>query len=238
MATRDRAPMNAPFEKMQASGRVMTVDHVAKQGNSDAAPAEAPRAPPVIDLRVNARGIALGILATVALVSALQLAQNFFIPLVFSILVSYTLNPVVVWMGYLKIPRIFATTTVMLALACGAAVMTSALHDEFQTILSRLPDAAQKISKAVLKAQDGQPSTMQKMQIAATEIENAATQDSGNRLHPKTASSASVSSSPFKIQDWLWAGSMGAAGIIGQLTMVGFLIFLLCFPEIASSESW
>ncbi|MDQ9169416.1 AI-2E family transporter [Oxalobacteraceae bacterium R-40] len=219
--------MNIPFEKMQASVELASADHVSKQEAAEATIATTPSAIQIIDLRVNACGIALGILATVALVSALQLAQNFFIPLIFSILVSYTLNPLVVWMGHIKIPRVFATTIVMLAMACGAAVMVGALHDEFQTILTRLPEAAQKISKAISKAQDGQPSTMQKLQTAATEIENAAKQESTNRLSPRPAGSPAVSGPTFKIQDWLWAGSMGAAGVIGQLTMIGFLIFLL-----------
>jgi predicted PurR-regulated permease PerM len=218
--------MNISFEKMHASVELAPADDVSKQGVAEATIANTPSATHIIDLRVNARGIALGILATVALVSALQLAQNFFIPLIFSILVSYTLNPVVVWMGHIKIPRVFATTIIMLALACGAGVMVGALHDEFQTILTRLPEAAQKISKAISKAQDGQPSTMQKLQTAATEIENAAKQESSNRLSARAAGSA-ASGPAFKIQDWLWAGSMGAAGMIGQLTMVGFLIFLL-----------
>lgn len=219
--------MSAPFEEIQVSAELALAGHAPEQDAASEMLAEPMGAIELPDLRVNARGIALGILATVAFVSALQLAQNFFIPLIFSILVSYTLNPVVVWLGHINIPRALATTIVMLTLACGAAFMVSAMHDEFQTILTRLPEAAQKISKAVSKAQDGQPSTMQKIQTVATEIENATKQESTNRLNSRAGGLPAVSGPAFKIQDWLWAGSMSAAGMIGQVTMVGFLIFLL-----------
>jgi predicted PurR-regulated permease PerM len=179
-----------------------------------------------IDFPVNARGVALVILATVAFVSALQLAQKFFIPLVFSILVSYTLTPVVVWLECIKIPRLVATTMVMLTLFFGAAAVVSSLHTEFQTILTRLPEAAQQISKAIAKAQKGQPSTMQRMQTVATEIEKATSQETNIRASSRPPA-PSVVRPAFQIQDWLWAGSMGAVGFVGQLTMVTFLIFFL-----------
>jgi predicted PurR-regulated permease PerM len=182
---------------------------------------------PVIAIPVNARGIALMILATVAFVSALHLAQKFFIPLVFSILVSYTLTPVVVWLERIRIPRVVGTTMIMLTLFFGAAAAVSSLHTEFQSILTRLPEAAQKISKAITKAQKGQPSTMQKMQTAATEIENATSQETNIRASSRPSASAAVARPAFQIQDWVWAGSMEAAGFVGQVTMVTFLIFFL-----------
>ncbi|OGB20632.1 MAG: AI-2E family transporter [Burkholderiales bacterium RIFCSPLOWO2_02_FULL_57_36] len=180
---------------------------------------------PTLDFPVNARGLALGILATVAFVFALQLAKEFFIPLVFSIVASYTLTPVVVWLERMKIPRVVATTMVMLALLFGAAAAVSPLHSEFQSILARLPEAAKKISKAVTKAQDGQPSTMQRMQAAATEIEKATSQETGARSGARQIISPVVAGPAFNIKEWLWAGSKGAAEFVGQMTMVAFLIF-------------
>ena len=177
---------------------------------------------------VNARGVALAILATVAFVLALKLGQNFFIPVVFSILISYTLTPLVTWLEHLKIPRIIATTLVMLTLLGGAAVMMNSLRTEFQSILVGLPDAARELSQAIRKTQDGQPSTMQQMQAAATEIEKATDQATGIRPGARQSNPTVVMARPaFKIQEWLWAGSMNVFGVIGQVTMVIFLIFFL-----------
>lgn len=183
---------------------------------------------PAIRIPVNARGTALAILATVAFVFALQWAQRFFIPLVFSILISYTLTPVVAWLERIRLPRIAAVSLVLLTLLFGATVVADSLRTEFQSILVRLPDAAHKISRAITNTQDGQPSTMQQMQNAATEIERATNQAAGaGPASRQTVPTVIVAAPAFKIQDWLWAGSMGAVGLIGQATMVLFLVFFL-----------
>lgn len=181
---------------------------------------------PLIHLPVNARGICLVTLATIAFVFALQAGQKFFIPLVFSILISYTLTPLVAWLERIRVPRILAVTVVMLTLLFGAGAVIRSLHTEFQSILTRLPDAAHQISLAIAKAQGGQPGTMQKMQAAANEIEKATNQAADGRPAARQATPAAARSA-FKIQEWLLAGSLGAAGIIGQTTMVIFLVFFL-----------
>jgi predicted PurR-regulated permease PerM len=190
------------------------------------AAADAATPAPLIHFPVNARGACLVTLATIAFVFALQAGQKFFIPLVFSVLVSYTLTPVVSWLERIRIPRIVAVTLVMLSLLCGAGAVIRSLHTEFQSILTRLPDAAHQISLAITKAQDGQPGTMQKMQAAANEIEKATNQATDGRPAPKQAAPA-VARPAFKIQEWLLAGSLGAAGMVGQTTMVIFLVFFL-----------
>lgn len=179
-------------------------------------------------LHASGGGIALTILATVAFVFALQWAQKFFIPLVFSILISYTLTPVVTWLERIKIPRVIGTTLVLISLLGGTAAVANSLRTEFQSILVSLPEAARQISRAIIKAQNGQPSTMQQMQAAATEIEKATNQATGGRPSNRQAPiPVVVASTTFKIQDWLWAGSMGAIGFIGQGTIVIFLVFFL-----------
>ena len=58
-----------------------------------------------IPIHVNARGMALGIIATVTFVYALQWAQDFLVPLLLGILLAYTPNPLVVWLARLRLPR-------------------------------------------------------------------------------------------------------------------------------------
>ncbi len=181
-----------------------------------------------IPIPQNGSSISLAILAGVAFVFALQWAQKFFIPLVFSILISYTLTPLVSWLESIKIPRVIGSALVLITLVCAAVGVVNSLRGEFQSILVRLPDAAHQISQAITKTQNGQPSTMQQMQAAATEIEKATSQATGVRPGVKQAPIPVVVASPsFKIQDWLWAGSMGAIGFVGQVTIVIFLIFFL-----------
>ncbi|HEY8023347.1 MAG TPA: AI-2E family transporter [Burkholderiaceae bacterium] len=174
---------------------------------------------------VHARGLALGILATLALVFALQWAEKFLIPLLFGIFIAYTLNPVVVWLERVRIPRPVGSSLVILTILAALAAGSNSLHAEFESILDQLPASTHKISRALIKLQTGQPSTIQQMQKAATEIQNAAGQP--------TQSTKSIAQPPatdlpsMKVSEWILAGSMNAMLFLSQLMIVVFLVFFL-----------
>jgi predicted PurR-regulated permease PerM len=179
----------------------------------------------ILHIPVEARGLALAILATLAVLFALQWAHKFLVPLLFGIFIAYTLNPLVVWLERIKIPRAFGATLVMLTILCGTAGVGNTLHTEFQSILERLPDVTHKLSRALARTQSGQPSTVQQMQAAASEIEKATNQGATGSSSAKKA--LTPDQPAFRVSEWLWAGSLGAAGFIGQATMVLFLVFFL-----------
>ena len=181
-----------------------------------------------VHMPVNARGLALAILATVAVVFALQWAEKFFIPLLLGIIIAYTLNPLVVWLERIKIPRVVGTSIVMIAFLCAVAFTTMSLRDQAQTILEQLPEAANKISATLLDMRKGQPNTMQKVQAAARAINKVTSQAADARTTPKqTATHVVIDPPAFSLGDFLWAGSMGAFGFISQATMVLILVFFL-----------
>src|SRR5215212_7907207 len=60
------------------------------------------------------RSLSLTVIAIVAAVFALQYGQQFFIPLVISVLVSYALDPVVAWIARRGVPRAIAAAVVLL----------------------------------------------------------------------------------------------------------------------------
>ena len=181
-----------------------------------------------VRMPVNARGLALAILATVAVVFALQWAEKFFIPLLLGIIMAYTLNPLVVWLERMKIPRLVGTSIVMIALLCAGAFTAISLRGQVQTILEQLPEAANKISATLRDMRKGQPNTMQKVQAAAREIDKATSQAGDARTTPKqTATHVVVDRHAFNLGDFLWAGSMGALAFISQATMVLILVFFL-----------
>src|SRR5690349_5381554 len=57
--------------------------------------------------------IALWILALIALVAALYLARAFIVPLLFGLLISYTLGPVVDWFERYRVPRALGAAFVL-----------------------------------------------------------------------------------------------------------------------------
>ncbi|HBZ05211.1 MULTISPECIES: AI-2E family transporter [Massilia] len=180
-----------------------------------------------LPIHVNARGLSLGILATVAFVFALQWAQKFFVPLLLGIFIAYTLSPVVRWLERVRIPRLIGATIVTAALLGGLGATMLRLQDEFINILDELPTLTQKVSKLVASAAGGEGSTIQRVQKAAAELEQATANVGANpRLIQRRPTLAQQSSS-FRLTDWLLAGSVGLAAFVTQATMVVFLVFFL-----------
>ena len=177
---------------------------------------------------MDLRSVAFAIVTTVVVVFALQWAEKFFIPLLLGIIIAYTLNPLVVWLERVKIPRVAGACIVMLVVLCGSAFATISLRGQIQTILDQLPEAASKLSVALLSMREGQPSTMQKVQAAAREIDKATSQAADTHSTPKQPATHIVIDQPaFKLGDFLKAGSMGLFGFISQSAMVIILIFFL-----------
>lgn len=176
----------------------------------------------LLPIPVDARGIALLLIASIALVFALSVAHKFFIPLVFGIFIAYTLNPLVVWLERIHIPRLLGTSIIIAAILSSALLTVYNLRDEFNSILSDLPVATQKMSRTLKNLHRGQPSTIQQMQAAATEIEKATNQAAGVRAAPARKS---ADQSLFNLSDWLRAGSVGVMTFLSQVVMVIFLVF-------------
>jgi predicted PurR-regulated permease PerM len=177
---------------------------------------------------IDVRGLALAIVTTIVVVFALQWAEKFFIPLLLGIIIAYTLNPLVVWLERIKIPRVVGTSIVMLVVLCGGAFVTISLSGQIQTILDQLPAAASKLSVALRSMREGQPNTMQKVQAAARELDKATSQAADIHSEPKQPATHIVIDQPtFKLGDYLMAGSMGMFGFISQSAMVVILVFFL-----------
>ena len=111
---------------------------------------------PLSRVSVDARGVALGILAVLAGLYALSWAQAFVVPLLLGIVISYTLNPLVTWFEERKIPRVFATVVVMASVIGVLGFATYALRGEAQTIIEQLPEAASKLAAGLARMQIGQ----------------------------------------------------------------------------------
>lgn len=177
---------------------------------------------------MDVRGLAVAIVTAVVVVFALQWAEKFFIPLLLGIIIAYTLNPLVVWLERIKIPRVVGTSIVMLVVLSGGAFVTISLRGQIQTILDQLPVAASKLSVALRGMREGQPNTMQKVQAAARELDKATSQAADIHSEPKPPATHIVIDQPtFKLGDFLMAGSMGMFGFISQSAMVVILVFFL-----------
>lgn len=190
--------------------------------------AETTTLPPAISVPETGRDLALTILVTVAVVFALKWAQGFFISLLLGILFAYTLSPLVAMLDRIRLPRVLGTSIVMAGVVAALAFGSYSLRDEVETILDQLPEAATKLSTALASLNKGRDSTMQKVQTAANEIEKATSPEaaaSGKQKRPATHVVIDAPGSRFG--NFLWVGSVSAAAMIGQATMVLFLTYFL-----------
>lgn len=218
--------------KLKAGAPLVTVDTIVPSSADVEHPlvvAEKSTSASGLPLRVHvdARGASLALMALIAVVFALQWAQKFFIPVIFGIFISYTLNPVVSWLERLRLPRLVATSVVMLTILGSLVAVGTTLNNEFQSIVEQLPTTTHRLSRALSKIRDDQPGTIQQMQAAADELAKATSQATG--IKPVNAKSAPAASSEPSIRftELLWAGSLGALGFLSQAIMVLFLVFFV-----------
>ena len=120
--------------------------------------------------------IALWIVATIAVVFFLRSAMQLLIPIVLAVLVSYALEPVVVWLAERRVPRPVGTTLIVLALfgLMGWGIWT--LGDEARRTIESLPDTARRIRQMAAAHTGSGP--VADMREAATELDAAAGQPS------------------------------------------------------------
>jgi len=180
-----------------------------------------------LPLHVNARGLALGIIATVAFLYALQWSRNFLVPLLLGIFIAYTLNPVVTWLERLRIKRIFGATLVTAAILGGTAVTMDKVHGEFQNIVEELPTITHKLSRLLASTTSSSTSTLSRIQAVANEIEQATAGNQARRAAKRQQPATAEAAGGIRVMDWVWISARGVAGILSQATMVIFLVFFL-----------
>ncbi len=170
--------------------------------------------------------LALCIIAIVALIYTLNWAQSFIISLLLGTLLAYTLNPLVEWLGKVRIPRALAVTIIMTAVIWGVLFGVYSLSGQVQSIITQLPEAARTLSAEMLLTQKGSLSSIQKMQNAASAVEKATSAVTGT-LPAQHTTHIIIDTVPFKVSSFIWAGSKGVLAFFGQTVMVFFLAYFL-----------
>ncbi len=182
----------------------------------------------VVHMPVDARGLALGLLASIAFVFALEWMKTLLVPLLLGIFLAYTLNPLVCYLEKIRFPRVLATFIVMLAVVSALTLSAYALRGQMQTIVTQLPVAANKLSTQLIHMHDDRSGNLQKVQSAVGTMVNATQQvDNKNTGRKQSATHVMIDAPDFKLGDFMWDSSLGAMGAIGQVTAVIFLVFFI-----------
>jgi hypothetical protein len=197
-----------------------------------------------LPLHVSARGTALGIIATVAFIWALQWSEKFLVPLLLGVFIAYTLSPVVAWLERWHIKRAVGATLVTVAILAALAGVLYRVQGEIVNVVDELPALTHKITKVLTDNTSGQPSRIQQVQAAAAQFEQATSQvgssgaDAARRAAARRAAPAAAATGGIRVMDWVLAGSMGLATFVSQATMWCSWYFSCCWPVTPSSASW
>lgn len=184
-----------------------------------------PLAPP---RPVDVRSVSLSLLALIATLFALHAASAIFIPLLLGLVLSYALSPLVDLLERWRLPRALGAGLLILGLGGAVGWTVTTLSGDATTLVESLPAATQKLRKAVHAQRGDSESAIDKVQRAAAELEQVATEGHASRPAPmRGVTRVSIERERFDIQDYLWSGTMGAAATAGQAVVVVFIAFFL-----------
>jgi predicted PurR-regulated permease PerM len=182
--------------------------------------------PPVMPI-INVRGATLIILSTLAIIAALDWAQSFVISVLLGILLAYTLNPLVTAQERLHIPRFVSATLVMGLVIWALCQSVYSLRFQAESIIEMLPQAANKLSIQLTRGVGGPLSNLQKVQSAAHQVEEAANTVASQGSQRQHVSRITIEDPIFKIENFIWSGSVELIAFAGQAIMVVFLTYFL-----------
>lgn len=170
--------------------------------------------------------IALWIIALVALVGGLHFAQTFFIPLLFGILVSNALSPIVDWVERCRIPRVLGAALVLAALIGGVSWVALSLSGDAGLIVEKLPEAAHKLRHSLRTLRADGPTVLQQVEKAAKELEKAAV-DAGLKSPAAAVVITNQAEDGGWVKDFLLKQSALLVSFAAQMPIVLLLTYFL-----------
>ena len=169
---------------------------------------------------------ALWILAFIAVIAALYLARAFIVPLLFGILVSYTLRPVVDWLERYRIPRALGAALVLGALISGVSWITFSLSTDAATMAGKLPESARKLRQNLSSLSEGNWTAWHHVQQAADELRQVGA-DAGLESAATPAGVATELGNSAWLQDFMLAQSTPLIAFTAQAPVVLLLTYFL-----------
>lgn len=179
-------------------------------------------------LQVDAHSLPLILLTVIAAVFVLDWAQAVFIPLVFGVLISYALSPLVDALERAHLPRAIGAALVLLLIVSTLGALAYSLKTETADVIDALPDSVEKFRETLKKEWAPTQGTFEKVQKAATQIEHVATDTVVmTPATPRGVMRVQIEDTRFSIRNFLWNGTIGALALMSLAVMVLFLTYFL-----------
>ncbi len=179
----------------------------------------------LLHMPVDIRSMSLVVLALLGCLFLLHWAKAVLIPVMLGVLCSYALSPMVNWLERRRVPRWLSAAVILFAIVGGAVSATWALGDEATRLVQSLPAAAQKLSGAIRARSGMAPTSLETVQKAASQVEQAARGEA--EANARGITRVVIEPARFNIKDYLWSGGIGLAALVGQAVAVLFLTYFL-----------
>ncbi len=179
-----------------------------------------------VPVNLSVRSMALTLLAAAAVMWILNWAREVFIPIIVAVLISYALDPVVIWLMRLKMPRMLASAVVMTLLTGAVGYSAYVLTDDAAEIVAQLPAAAQKLRQTIRPTR-GEPGAIQQVQRAANELQQTADEAAGRNPVPRGVQRVQIEQPAVDVRQYLTWGSASLLAFGGQAVLVVFFVFFL-----------
>jgi len=167
------------------------------------------------------RPVALWILVALVGVWMLRAASSLLVPIVIAVCISYALEPVVAWMSH-RMPRLAATSALLLVVFAGAGWGAYSLREEAGAAIEALPQAARRLNDLV-RGQGG-TGPIASLQKAGAELLRASGTGNGVEAGVEEEGSAAGANAPAGLVDH----GVGSVFVLaGHTATVVFLTFFL-----------
>lgn len=195
----------------------------------------------LLRMPVDVRSVSTAVLAVLASLFALQWANEIVIPILFGVMLSYALTPIVSRMYRWRIPRGVAAAVLLMSIFGSLVWGASTLSDQVDALVETLPKVRQKL-RELTRREYGEASTIEKVQKVAAELEAVAVAVGPAPTHASGSAEGSVAPSRQRpivvaptislaridIPGFLLSGTLRALAFLGQLIVVFFVaLFLL-----------
>jgi predicted PurR-regulated permease PerM len=176
---------------------------------------------------MDARGLALTVLAVAAAIMLARYMRDVLIPFVLAGLVFYALDPIVDWLQRFRVPRGIGAGLALLLVIAAAGGTAYSFEDEALEVIEELPAAARKMRAEWANGKTAEPSALEKVQDAARELEKTAAAAASGAPTPPGVDRVQVEEPLFRASEYLRWGSIGMIAFLGQTALVLLLTYFL-----------
>ena len=176
---------------------------------------------------IDIRSSALAILSLLGIIFTLSWARTVLVPLVLSLLVSYSLDPIVTGLARLKIPRALGAAVLLCGLLAVIGYGSLELRDQTEVMLDKIPEAVQRARMSLqFNQRYGEEGVIEKVQQAAEEIQKATAETASDPSPaPPGVTRVQIEQPSFSLSDYVWWGSMGILTLAGQAATILILVY-------------